>query len=252
MNGRNPHKTPRLESFLPRLASNSLTTFDFNFLVKHYLQDSIPEKDSQELFALWVTFFRTMRNHPNIDQLFKYKTMEAFSLAYQHHFDQVDGKESEKLYYIANWMAILFTMVESRGNKGLAMNVIPRLVEGFHVRYNTGGGQSLATSHRVHIYEVEGNVKPIQRPKRTRSDEICLKGLFDPLHRNNSSLGPDVGIVFAYDGDNEAAVNMITAKYSASLHSTHKQIIERVRVVPFDTDLIASGTFSVCSMTSMC
>ena len=173
--------------------------------------------------------------------------MEAFLFAYQHHFEQVDDVEKEKLFYVANWMAILFTMVESRGNKGLAMNVIPRLVEGFHVRYNTGGGQSLATSHRVHIYEVEGNVKPIHRPKRTRSDEICLKSLFDPHHQQGThSLGPDTGIVFAFDGNNEAAIQMISSQYSVRNPSSCSlnPVIERVRVIPFDANLITSGTIN--------
>ena len=186
-----------------------------------------------------------MRKHPNIEGLFKYKTVEAFLLAYQHHFEQVDDTEKEKLFYIANWMAILFTMVESRGNKGLAMNVIPRLVEGFHVRYNTGGGQSQATSHRVYIYEVEGNVKPIHRPKRTRSDEICLKGLFDPHLQNIRSLGSDIGIIFAFDAHNEAAVQMISSQYSASFNASPKPIIERVKVAPFDATLITIGTYTV-------
>lgn len=68
----------------------------------------------------------------------------------------------------------LFRFVSSRKNKGLAMSVIPRHVEGPNVQYITGSGQTQATADRVLIYETEGDVKPIRRGKpRCRSSSAA-------------------------------------------------------------------------------
>lgn len=99
----------------------------------------LPEKDSLELHALWVVFFRVMRKQANVERFYKYRTMEDFLAAYRVAFEEADEREQNKLMQVANWMAVLFTLTDSRGNKGLALNVIPKLVEGFHVKYNTGG-----------------------------------------------------------------------------------------------------------------
>ena len=103
---------------------------------------------------------------PDSNFTFKYGTEQEFLKAYDYCFLDCEPAELTKLFFTANWMALLFTTVDARGNKGLAMGVIPRVIEGFQVRYSTGGGQSVQTASRVHIYEKEGNVKPHVRPTR--------------------------------------------------------------------------------------
>eukprot|EP00981_Chlorochromonas_danica_P006836 scaffold1493_cov172-Ochromonas_danica.AAC.14 len=62
-------------------------------------------------------------------------------------------------------MAILFTLITARKNKGLAMQVVPKIVEGWHVKYVTGSGQTRLTANRVQIFEFEGNTKANHRGK---------------------------------------------------------------------------------------
>ena len=50
-------------------------------------------------------------------------------------------------------------------NKGLALDVVPKFVEGFTATYITGSGQTRQTADRVKIYEREGNVQPAKRYK---------------------------------------------------------------------------------------
>ena len=56
-------------------------------------------------------------------------------------------------------------------NKGLAIQVIPKLVEGYSAKYITGSGQTHATADRVHIYEIEGCVRPFLRGKGGRKNK---------------------------------------------------------------------------------
>ena len=97
---------------------------------------------------------------------FKYATEQDFLREYNYCFSACDSIEVTNLFFTANWMSLLFATVDARGNKGLAMCVIPKVIEGFHVRYSTGGGQSAQTASRVKIYEHEGSVKPHERPTR--------------------------------------------------------------------------------------
>lgn len=117
-----------------------------------------------------VVFFRVMRKNipiPHQNRFhFKYATEQDFLREYNYCFAECDPTEISNLYFTANWMALLFATVDARGNKGLAMNVIPKVIEGFSARYSTGGGQSVQTAARVRIYEHEGSVKPHERPTR--------------------------------------------------------------------------------------
>jgi hypothetical protein len=104
---------------------------------------------------------------------FKYATSDDFLKAYDYSFLDLEEAEIVKLFFTANWMSLLFATLDPRGNKGLAMSIIPKLIEGFSVKYSTGGGQSAPTAARVRIYEHEGSVKPHERPTR-RSISITL------------------------------------------------------------------------------
>jgi len=105
-----------------------------------------------------------MKEHITEDE-FKYKTCEEFLDAYGGWFASESEKEKNLLWQTANWMDLLFKMITARKNKGLAMVVIPKVVEGFDAKYVTGSGQTKATANRVHVFEVEGNTKANQRGK---------------------------------------------------------------------------------------
>jgi len=121
-------------------------------------------KEGTLMYALWVALLYSMKNHLQ-DEDFKYKTMEEFLDAYDGWFASESEKEKHYLWQTANWMDLLFKMITARKNKGLAMQVIPKVVEGFDAKYVTGSGQTRATANRVHVFEVEGNTKANQRGK---------------------------------------------------------------------------------------
>jgi hypothetical protein len=132
-------------------------------------------KEDSCLHALWVVFLRVMRENLTDGGLFKYKFMSDFLQEYNGEFDKADSAEQVKLLYTANWMQILFTMVPMKKNKGLAMHVIPKLVEDFSVKYITGSRQTQATAARVNIFEHESNVQPFQRGELSSKDDTSIE-----------------------------------------------------------------------------
>jgi hypothetical protein len=127
------------------------------------------KKEKEEftvLVALWVVFLRVFRIH-NIEVHHRYPSVDAFLQTYEGQFfdKPEDGKELVKLFETANWMAILLPMLVAKKSKGLVLQVIPKLLEGFQAKYVTGSGQSKATSNRVRIFEFEGNVQPCKKRK---------------------------------------------------------------------------------------
>lgn len=58
----------------------------------------------------------------------KYATMDEFQAKYG--FSAHCDVELHKLFQIANWMNIFFRFVPAKKNKGLCMQVVPKLVEG--------------------------------------------------------------------------------------------------------------------------
>jgi hypothetical protein len=98
----------------------------------------------------------------------KYQSIEEFLSTYGEHFSMHSKEEQMKLFYTANWMVTFFNWVPAKKNKGLILQVIPRLVEGSIVKYITGSGQTAATKDRVFLYESEGNVKPFNRGRERK------------------------------------------------------------------------------------
>lgn len=127
-------------------------------------------KDGSLLSALWVIFLRVYRMSLLNDDDFKYKSLAEFLQAYNGEFDQLDTTEQMKLFYTANWVALCTRMIPAKRNKGFYMHVIPKLIEGYHVKYVTGSGQSKATSDRVRIFEHEGGVKKNSRRKHVLAE----------------------------------------------------------------------------------
>lgn len=126
-------------------------------------------KERSPLSAFWVIFLRAYRMSLVDDSVFKYKKLEDFMAEYGSEFEAYDMSERMKLFYTANWMALVLKMVPAKRNKGFFLHVIPKLVEGFSSKYVTGSGQSKTTSDRVKIFEHEGNVKKSVRKGRLSS-----------------------------------------------------------------------------------
>ena len=123
------------------------------------------KEDFGILVALWVVFLRAMKTLLYDEIHLKYNDVDDFLHAYEGQFDGLDPKELNRLMDTANWMAILLPMVVAKKSKGLALQVIPKMLEGFCVKYVTGSGQSKSTSNRVRIFEMEGNVQPCKKRK---------------------------------------------------------------------------------------
>jgi hypothetical protein len=114
--------------------------------------------------AIWVSFLSVLRAHLPKCEL-KYHSMASFLDAYKGQFDDCSPVELQNLMDTANWMNILFRFIPAKKNKGLAIAIIPKLVEGWLTKYVTGSGQKRSTADRVKIFETEGQVKPNQRGK---------------------------------------------------------------------------------------
>lgn len=121
-------------------------------------------KEGPLMYALWFSLLCILKKYLDVQQL-KYPTIEQFLAAYPGWFVNECETEKQYLWQTANWMTVLFQMITARKNKGLVMQVIPKVVEGWDAKYVTGSGQKRATANRVHIFEVEGNTKANQRGK---------------------------------------------------------------------------------------
>ena len=125
-------------------------------------------KESAMSVALWVLFFAITGEHYPAAQL-KYQNMQAFLDAYEGHFNDTDPAEQETLKNEANWFNVVSTLLPPRMSKGLTIQVVPRLVEGWQAKYVTGSGQTETTRRRVYIFEREGGVAPLVREGRSKT-----------------------------------------------------------------------------------
>eukprot|EP01033_Poteriospumella_lacustris_P004944 gene4944-3536_t len=141
-------------------------------------------KEGQMLSALWVIVLRGIRKYTP-DENLKYPTFESFKTAYGDEFSRDDEAEWKKLWQVANWMHILFELIPAKKNKGLSMLVAPRFVEGWHVKYVTGSGQTHYTANRVRVFETEGETKAAHRGKLKMKPKTKKGGNGTP-HRSSS------------------------------------------------------------------
>lgn len=160
-------------SFQQNFRDNQLIRERFNFFTLADEFNGIDrrrlEQDKSPLLpALWVIFLRVLRKNLNHNSLFKYKELQDFVDAYEHviPLESICNDERMRLFKTANWMNIFVGMVPAKKSKCLATTVIPKLLEGYSVKYILGSGQTRATKHRVIIFEHEGGHKPCKKPKR--------------------------------------------------------------------------------------
>jgi hypothetical protein len=121
--------------------------------------EKIWTKESYMSVALWVLFFAITGEHYPSAQL-KYQNVNAFLEAYEGYFNDLEPAEQEILKDEANWFNVVSTLLPPSKSKGLSIQVVPRLVEGWQAKYVTGSGQTDTTKRRVHIFEKEGGVAP--------------------------------------------------------------------------------------------
>jgi hypothetical protein len=94
------------------------------------------QREKRLVAALWVILLECFKNEINTNDL-KYPTLESFLHVYKNYGDNIStiAQESEKekicLWHTANWMTILLSMVPARKSKDLAIQVVPKLIEGW-------------------------------------------------------------------------------------------------------------------------
>jgi hypothetical protein len=103
-------------------------------------------------------------------------TSEAFLTRYPEfrHDARIDDRERANLLRFRNMMVICQRVIPAQGHKNHLIDIVTRLVEGKHVKYIVGSGQSDKTSRRVFIYRREGNVPLV--PKGTMDGCFVVPG----------------------------------------------------------------------------
>ena len=146
----------------------TIVTAEWDMLVLAESADintSIYPKEGLMMHALWIIFFSQIRRLLPPTEL-KYQCVAPFLTAYNGKFDDHTSEDQKLLCETANWMNEMFKYLSARKNKGLAIQMVPKLVEGWGAKYVTGSGQTKATADRVLIFETEGGVQPAHRGGR--------------------------------------------------------------------------------------
>ena len=146
--------------------TNNFATWTLDAVLHAAGIEKVWTKESYMSIALWVLFFAITGEHYPTAQL-KYQSLDAFLEAYDGYFNNLDPMEQELLKNEANWFNVVSVLLPPRMSKGLTIQVVPRLVEGWQAKYVTGSGQTETTKRRVFIFEKEGNVAPLVREGRS-------------------------------------------------------------------------------------
>jgi len=142
-----------------------------------HIDTSLVNKAGPFYEILWVVFLDIARAQTPVCFM-KYQMLANFLSVYPE-FSYHSESDQLKLLNTANWMHIFTTLIPAKKNKGLIMQVIPKLVEGWNAKYVTGSGQTQATADRVRIYETEGQVEKYVRGRGGKSKNK-RKGLGSP------------------------------------------------------------------------
>jgi hypothetical protein len=173
-------------------------------------------KDGSLLSAMWVIFLRYYRAAfaDKLASSFKYASQKQFELEYASvNLDKADSGERRLLCETANWMRLLFTMIPARRNKCFYLHIVPKLIEGFHVKYTLGTGQSKHTSYRADIFEHEGEICRKKRKftchlkdKRNNVGLSAVNDLF-ALPQAPLSPKPQLQVLPVCEVDSDEAIN---------------------------------------------
>lgn len=243
-----------LSIFLSTLYDDIL--FDIN------VQKLWKNKSKTLIWAIYVWLLHLLRMYLRPED-FKYATQwdGAYREVYSDMLDSQTEEEQTKLFQTANWMGIFFQLVPAKNNKIMAVNVVPKFLEGWEVKYTTGRGMTRPTKNRYAIIHIESG---ILRPKRDRSTakEVPDKrlktthadhpSLHDQSHSSSSSsfvpLNRDLSLgyeqiqPFRCEEDDSFIASLPSIEEMDKLpHSLHEIFVE---------DLVASTSHSSSSSSS--
>ncbi len=88
------------------------------------------KKEEALVTALYVCILDTLRSRL-VNETLKYPTVGGFMTVYGDQFQGESHDEKQKLWQFANWSFILFKIIPAKTNKVFAMDVIPKLLEGW-------------------------------------------------------------------------------------------------------------------------
>ena len=88
------------------------------------------KKEEALITALYVCILDTLRSRL-VNETLKYPTVGDFMTVYGDQFQGESHDEIQKLWQFANWSFILFKIIPAKTNKVFAMDVIPKLLEGW-------------------------------------------------------------------------------------------------------------------------
>lgn len=189
-----------LTLLIARLATEPLAQVDIPaFCTGHRIELNMLGPNVNLVVAIWFEVFKHLELN-NLAKM-KYDKLSSFIEAYPE-FAEYDEEEAGKLMGLANWVGIMTQFIPAKANKGLMIGVIPKYVEGYAIRYVTGSGQKKTTQDRVHVYEIEGNVKAVQRNtvRKHHSSEYSA-----PKHHNKSTTKSSSKKKYTYDDESEVS-----------------------------------------------
>lgn len=190
-------------------------------------------KDGHLMVALWVTLLSAMSSHSDFSLSYlKYPTFISFQEAYPGCFATESNEERNLLWHTANWMHILFQIIPAKKNKGLAMQVIPKLIEGWDSKYVTGSGQTRLTANRVHIFEQEGNTKASHRGGKSKTKK---KAAHSTKKYGKAGGGVSKKLDHAYDayhsGKRRKRRSSSFGKKSSTVTTAHSAVVNTVEII---------------------
>jgi len=88
-------------------------------------------KSKMLIWAIYVWLLHLLKMHLHPED-FKYSTKDGdYREVYSDKFDSQSEEEQTKLFQTANWMGIFFQLVPAMHNKIMAVNVVPKFLEGW-------------------------------------------------------------------------------------------------------------------------
>lgn len=209
-----------------RMASNSNVTNSASWNMSTVSSEAGVDldypKEGMVMVALWCIFYHHTRAHYPVARL-KYPNVGAFLSTYRGRFADCGAHGQEQLKDIANLLNIMYSLLPPRKNKGLCIQVAPKVIEGWFAKYVTGSGQTKATADRVYIFETEGNVQPchrggrmavtapLRRPQTPSSKKRVIKKTSNP--KFHSTVVPER--------------KALKKAFSFSLHSRNEHVMTR-------------------------
>jgi hypothetical protein len=105
-----------------------------------------------------------------------------------------------KLLHVASWMHYMLKGIPATRNKGFYVMMVPKLLEGFDVKYTQGTGQSRFTTNRSDVFHHEAGAKTLKRRTSSASSVTSELG----KRSSDQSGGNNEKIIKIYFSDTNA------------------------------------------------